>query len=138
MLGRSQIQPVYRQQTSQQSSGGQLGKVLGAAGAVAGGIIGAVGGGGPGGAIAGASAGASLGGMAGGLIDPQRMTGGGLSAPQVAGPLQPPKFSENGQILADAMRSLDQLPTEYRTEFQDTLANALLKDLAQQGQGRMA
>ena len=129
-LTASGIAPVRRQQQYEtKQTGGKTAKGLQMLGAVVGGAIGAPTGGGM---LAGAAAGSSLGGLIGGAVDPVRMERTPIETPSAVPQLQTPRFSENGQAIADAMVALQQMPQDVRAEYQTPLAAALMQDLAQQ------
>jgi hypothetical protein len=128
------ITPVQKPQPRRvKSGGGKLGEILAGVGAVAGAFTGNP--------VGGAAAGATTGHTLGNIIDPVR-TKTVQSAPQSMGPIaggklvsQKHKLSQAGHMAMEALQVAKAVP-EYQ-EYQQTLAIAIMKDIAANNKQRM-
>jgi hypothetical protein len=128
------VQPVQRpQEITRQTrkSGGRIGQIIGGIG---GAVIGATTanpglGAAAAGALTGAATGAGLGGIAGESIQPAKFRTG--TRPTPSGGLPPLQLSRNGQLMAESLQILQQMPKELSSPHSRSLTAALMQDLAQ-------
>ena len=135
------IQPVQRQQITRSKPSGTargLGIAGGIGGAIVGGIKGAakgavLGGGVPGAIVGGLGAmvaGASGGKFIGEMVSPSKSMTDHRPVP-TGGVPNKPSISRNGQLFAESLQILNQLPKEIAAPHSRALTAALMQDMAQ-------